>query len=452
MADVFTAFVLSGLLLIPVSVGTFFFAAEAPDYNNERISALLEKVHYVHATDTSSYAVFDWDNTCMFGDISYTAVLYQVENLNFRIKPQEFETLFALGYNANRTDICLINGTNSVLGQDINGVNMTLATLLSNTAKDYKVLFDAYIGPTYDLTNDSVLVSLADIKKTREFSNLRAKLAFLTFNLEAMDGGDDHSNCAMTIAMTVFPQLLVGMSEDEIRSLIRSSIRWNLAESLEMLTYISTGEVEVEGKYSKGLRYFNGQESTMRALRAAQVDVYVISASPQLFAEEAANLFGLGNTVPTNNVYGVRYAMNDAGLFTGKLVDKYPITWGPGKATIVSSILQQIHNGTAPIYASGDATGDCEMLSTVRNGIVHTNNRLKSSSSCIHEFYKKACKYFGSTEPITNNVYLLQGQDQTIGTWITSGFSTKDGATYESGLASHRECAHYYFLNDAVTL
>ncbi|RQM14316.1 hypothetical protein DD237_003688 [Peronospora effusa] len=33
---------------------------------------------------------------------------------------------------------------------------------------------------------------------------------------------------------------------------------------------------------------------------------------------------------------------------------------------------------------------------------------------------------FGATEPITTNTYLLQSHDQRIGTWITSGFSTKD--------------------------
>ncbi|CAH0474319.1 unnamed protein product [Peronospora belbahrii] len=180
------------------------------------------------------------------------------------------------------------------------------------------MLFDSYIGPIYNLTNDREPMSLHDVKKTREFSNFRAKLAFLTFGLEVIDGGNDHSDCAMTIAMTVFPQLLVGMSEDEIRSLIRSSIRWNLAESLQNPSYTSTGELKVEGKYSKGLRVFNGQESTMRALRAAKVEVYVISASPQLFAAEASNLIGLGNMVPNTNVYVVRFATNDAGLFTRK--------------------------------------------------------------------------------------------------------------------------------------
>ncbi|KAE8913892.1 hypothetical protein PF005_g9778 [Phytophthora fragariae] len=105
------------------------------------------------------------------------------------------------------------------------------------------------------------------------------------------------------------------------------------------------------------------------------------------------------------------------------------------------------HKGAAPIYSSGDSDGDCEMLSTVRDGIVDTNNRLMDNSTCIYSFYEKACQYFGTTEPITNNTYLLQGQDKSIGSWITSGFTTKDGVTYTSGVPTNDRCAAYRFLN-----
>ncbi|POM81560.1 Hypothetical protein PHPALM_452 [Phytophthora palmivora] len=448
MVRVFTLASLSAALLAScASASNFFLAAEAPDYNNKVVGNFLANVSAVRG-DGEAYAVFDWDNTCMFGDISYTSVFYQVDNLNFRFTPENFESIFSLGYNASSSDICLVNGPNSVLGQDVNGTDVTLATVLAETAKDYKVLYDAYVAPTYNLTSTSTPnATLDEIKETTEYQNFRAKMGFLLYGLEAMDGGDDHSDCSMKIAMTVFPHLLVGMKVDEIKSLIRSSIRWNLGQALEAPTYTSTGDLEVEGSYTKGLRFFNGQESTMRALRTAGVDVYIISASPQLYAAEAGNLFGLGNMVPNDNVYGVRFKTDDAGLFTGELVDNYPITWGPGKAKIVTSILKPIHQGAAPIYSSGDSDGDCEMMETVRDGVVDTNNRLKGNSTCINGFYVKACEYFGTTEPNTSNAYLLQGQDQVIGTWITSGFSTEDGVTYESAVDSYNGCTQYQFLD-----
>ncbi|KAG7395807.1 hypothetical protein PHYBOEH_003144 [Phytophthora boehmeriae] len=443
----FAALSVALLASTAAAADNFFIAAEAPDYNNKVVGELLANVSSVRKPG-EAYAVFDWDNTCMFGDISYTSFYYQVDNLNFRFAPEDFESIFSLGYNASSSDACLTNGTNSVIGQDVNGTDVTLATALSETAKDYKVLYESYIAPTYNLTSNSTAnVTLDEVKGTTEYLNFRAKMAFLIYSMEVMDGGDDHSQCGMKIAMTVLPHLVVGMTEDEMKTLIRASIRWNLGQALEEPTYTSTGDLAVEGSYTKGLRFFNGQETTMRALRAAGIDVYIISASPQIYAIEAGNLLGLGNMVPKDNVFGVRFKTDDAGLFTAEPVDNYPITWGPGKATIVTSILEEIHQGAAPVYGSGDAVGDCEMLSTVRDGVVDTNNRLKTGPSCINDLYRKACEYFDTTEPITNNHYLLQGQDQVIGTWITSGFSTKDGVKYESAVTDNDNCAAYQFLD-----
>ncbi|KAF1786762.1 HAD-like domain [Phytophthora cactorum] len=425
MARVFAAavtlavFVTSGTS-VSTKTSNYFVTPEAPDHNNEVVAKLLANVNSLR-NPGEAYAVFDWDNTCMFGDVSATSMFYQVDNLNFRFSPDEFESIFALGYNASSSsDTCLPNGTSSVIGQDANGDDVTLVAALADTAKDYKALYDAYIAPTYNLTN-------------------------------VMDGGNEYSECSLTNAMMVYPRLLVGMTEDEIRTSIRASIRWNLAESLDSFTYRSTGDLVVEGSYSKGLRVFSGQEATMRALREAGVEVYIISASPELFAEEAADLLGLGYLVPKTNVYGGRFTTDAAGKFSGKLQEDYPTTWGPGKATVVKSILMQIHEGAAPIYASGDSDGDCEMFSTVRDGIVDTNNRLMDNSTCIYSFYEKACLYFGTTEPITNNAYLLQGQDKSIGTWITSGFTTEDGANYSSGVATNDGCTVYKFLDKLCT-
>ncbi|KAG2770848.1 hypothetical protein JG687_00016204 [Phytophthora cactorum] len=453
MARVFAAavtlavFVTSGTS-VSTKTSNYFVTPEAPDHNNEVVAKLLANVNSLR-NPGEAYAVFDWDNTCMFGDVSATSMFYQVDNLNFRFSPDEFESIFALGYNASSSsDTCLPNGTSSVIGQDANGDDVTLVAALADTAKDYKALYDAYIAPTYNLTNGSAAsTTLSEIKETIEFLNFRAKLSFLLYSLIVMDGGNEYSECSLTNAMMVYPRLLVGMTEDEIRTSIRASIRWNLAESLDSFTYRSTGDLVVEGSYSKGLRVFSGQEATMRALREAGVEVYIISASPELFAEEAADLLGLGYLVPKTNVYGGRFTTDAAGKFSGKLQEDYPTTWGPGKATVVKSILMQIHEGAAPIYASGDSDGDCEMFSTVRDGIVDTNNRLMDNSTCIYSFYEKACLYFGTTEPITNNAYLLQGQDKSIGTWITSGFTTEDGANYSSGVATNDGCTVYKFLD-----
>ncbi|KAG6604626.1 uncharacterized protein IUM83_14105 [Phytophthora cinnamomi] len=450
MARVVASAALSTALLASrtnADASNYFVMAEAPDYNNKAVANLLANVNSVRKPG-EAYAVFDWDHSSMFGDMSATTMFYQVDNLNFRFSPKEFESIFSLGYNASSSDTCFPNGTHSVIGQDVNGADVTFLTVLTDTAEDYKVLYDAYIAPTYNLTCDSVASApLDDIKESAGFLNFRAKLGFLLSSLQMMNGGDDHSECSLINGMIVYPRLFVGMTEDEIKTLARASIRWNLAESLESLTYTSTGDVAVKSSYSKGLRVFGGQAAIMRVFREAGVAVYVLSGSPELLVAEAADFVGLGYLVARDYVYGGRFTTDAAGVFTGELVDNYPTTWGPGKATVITSILAQNHNGTAPIYSSGDSDGDCEALRTVRDGIVHINNRLKDNSTCIYSFYEKACQYFGTTEPTTNNMYLLQGQDKSIGSWITSGFTTKDGLKYTSGVSTNDGCATYKFLN-----
>ncbi|TYZ64861.1 hypothetical protein PybrP1_010582 [[Pythium] brassicae (nom. inval.)] len=427
----------------------WYVAAEAPDYNNAVHAEFLQTIKHVRGKG-ERYAVFDWDNTCMYGDISYTSVFYQMDNLEYRIQPEQFERTFALGYTASNGDECLPLGVNSVLGTDVNGANVTLARALAATAADYRVLYDAYIAPTHNLSaranrSTAVALTLAQARATAAFQNFRAKLAFLTFGLEASYGAKDRLPCAMRIGMTVFPQLLVGMTDAEIRALIRASVRWNLGAQLAAPSFTSSGDLAVKGDYSTGLRVFNGQETAMRSLRAFDTDVYIISASPQVFVEEVGRLLGLGFLVPSTNVFAVRFAF-DGGAFSGRLVADYPITWGPGKAAIVEKVLKPRYRNKAPVYASGDSDGDCDMLATVRDGIVHVNNRLKDASTCIQAFYELSCRFFLAQEPATKNKYLLQGQDKALGSWIPSGFSTKDGVSYKSSAAANNACAAYKFL------
>lgn len=440
-----TAMVAMSTLASSVAGINYFTMAEAPDYNNKMVGQLLENVGSLREPG-EAYAVFDWDNTCMFGDMSYTTSYYQVENLIMRLSPQDLATVFSLGYNASSGDACFINGTSTVIGQGVNGTDVTLATAIDETVKDYEVLYDSYIAPAYNLTNSSATTSLEDLKETTTFSNFRAKMAFLLYGVGIRDGGDPYSDCAMTVGMSELAFLSIGMTEREIRAMVRESIRWHLAQELDYLTFQSTGDFVVEGSFYKGLRLFNGQETVFRGLRDAGIDVFVISASPELYVLEVADFLGLGYMVPRSNVYGVRFKTDDAGLFTAQYEDDYPITWGPGKETVVNTILKPMHKGAPPIYASGDSDGDCEMISTVRDGIAYINNRLSDNSTCINGYYQKACQYFNSTEPDTNNTYLLQGQDQVIGSWITSGFTTEDGVTFESGVEDFDGCAAYQFL------
>jgi hypothetical protein len=61
------------------------------------------------------------------------------------------------------------------------------------------------------------------------------------------------------------------------------------------------------------------------------------------------------------------------------------------------------YSGNARVFSSGDSNSECEMLATVRDGIVDINNHLNDSLSCTYGFYQKACRCFKSLELSTKN-------------------------------------------------
>ncbi|CAK4671212.1 hypothetical protein LEN26_002594 [Aphanomyces euteiches] len=450
---------LATVLTAIVSVAAHdYFPAESPEYNSKAINDMFAKLPSVRKAG-EAFALYDWDNTMMFGDISESSVWYQVSNLNFRFSPADFDKIFSLGYTADSKDECFPAGLNSVAASG-KGQNVTLADLIKLAKADYTNLYNAYIAPTYKLTTYSEPPStahaacgenplpgnmtLAQIQETTVFNNFAASFGSLVFYLENYGGADDFAKCAIRAGMTALPQMLVGMTKDEIHDLIRLSMRANLKAAIGTITYTHTDNAAVTVDMPKGLRIFNGQEASLRAMRSQNMSVYIISASPQEFVEIASTHSGLTYEVPSTNTYGVRFQYTADGKFTGELVDQttYPITWGPGKAWVSENLLSPRHNGAKPVYASGDANGDCAMMHLVRDGVVMVNNRLKTSPNCIQSFYELACQYYGQVDPSTNSMYIMQGQDKEMGSWINSGWSTKNGKDYSSG-ATKSACLSY---------
>ena len=53
--------------------------------NREVLENLIKKYR-----DTNSYAVFDWDNTSIQGDTQLNLFIYQIENLIYKLNPEQF--------------------------------------------------------------------------------------------------------------------------------------------------------------------------------------------------------------------------------------------------------------------------------------------------------------------------------------------------------------------------
>ncbi|EGZ12369.1 hypothetical protein PHYSODRAFT_336793 [Phytophthora sojae] len=186
-------------------------------------------------------------------------------------------------------------GTSSLLGQDVNGAGATLATRL------------AKIGPRCSTTRTSPHIQ-ADQQRFRNavvkrpLDVIKEAIVYLHFCFSARDDGlrQGHSDCLQKISSRA---MLVDMTETETMTL-------GLALADPM--YTSAGDLEVDGSFTKDLRFFSGQKSAMHAHRAAGVGVYIIGASPELYTVAAGSCFGLGDMVPKENRCGVRFTTDEA--------------------------------------------------------------------------------------------------------------------------------------------
>ncbi|EGZ12145.1 hypothetical protein PHYSODRAFT_336609 [Phytophthora sojae] len=171
-------------------------------------------------------------------------------------------------------------GTSSLLGQDVNGAGATLATGL------------AKIGPRCSTTRTSPHIQ-ADQQRFRNavvkrpLDVIKEAIVYLHFFFSARDDGlrQGYSDCLQKISSRA---MLVDMTETEPMTL-------GLALADPM--YTSVGELQVDGSFTKDLRFFSGQKSAMHALHAAGVGVYII---------------GSCDMVPKENRCGVRFTTDEA--------------------------------------------------------------------------------------------------------------------------------------------
>ena len=137
-------------------------------YAYKTLSSLIENYGSSSSSYDSAckpYAVFDFDNTSIIGDIELTVMSYQLENLIFKIKPEDlFETLtMDLGY---------IDKDLSIEGKP----GITVRMLANDISADYKYLYDNYISIFQDKSSEEAACTLEKISESPEHQDFKAKV------------------------------------------------------------------------------------------------------------------------------------------------------------------------------------------------------------------------------------------------------------------------------------
>ncbi|ALS03247.1 phosphoserine phosphatase [Enterococcus silesiacus] len=338
------------------------------------------------------YAVFDWDNTTIFNDIGEATFMYQIENLQFKMTPEELE-------KALKMNIPKDNFKDEWNNSDGNAVNIDKVT--SDIVNDYKI-----IDQSYDGMNGQK--KLAEIKDTEEYKDFSTKIRYL---YDAI--GDTFSS---DISYPWVTYLFTGMTADEVQELTREAIDYSLNLPIEMVTLKSpeslkseAGQVEVN--VQRGIRTIPEMQNLYKILMENGIEVYVCSASYIDVIIPFATEEKYGYEVPTDHIYAMRL-VKEKDVIQTKFDTAYNQTQGDGKTKTIKKYIAEKHNNNGPILVAGDSAGDVAMLTDFDDmelGLIFNRNK----SGDIGELYKKA-----TDKESTNPNYLLQGRDENTGKLI----------------------------------
>ena len=354
------------------------------------------------------YTVFDWDQTCIFNDTEEELFRYQIENLLFKMTPEQFA--YAIRYQIPADDFA--KDYNNLDGQPVN-----IDKVGSDLDARYKYIYENYVGFKGSKTLD-------EIKATEEFIDFRGKLAYL---YEAI-GGTFSADVSYPWVLYLF----TGMTTQEVQAIAERSNDKAIGERLESYILTSSEKLKgnagvVTGKYKRGLRMAPEMSNLMNTLRANGIDVYVCTASLEDVIKVFAGLPKYGYNVPEENIIGMRLEKDSKGLYKTEYKKDYPQTQQMGKTQAIKQILVKKY-GHGPIFVATDSQGDYYMATDFKDTqLVLVINRVRSLSDKITILAKEASETIGKPDAR----YVLQGRNENMGQFRPSESTIRYGKTEE---------------------
>ena len=377
-----------------------------------RIQAVIDE-----NANKGKYVVFDFDNTSVIFDIQEALLVYQIENLIFKIKPEDMTEVLETG----------IPDLNKSMGTSLDGKNITPATLAADISSDYAWLYKNYKGLAGDKDLDYIHAS-------NQYQDFAAKVRFMYNNL------GDYFDHAVSYPWVTY--LFTGMTPAEVQELAGASHQY-WADYGRYAEVTWTSPIELPGKsgvvsasFITGLTFTDELKDLYATLMANGIDVYIVSASPIDTVLAANKAMGYG--VPEDRVFAMRNKLDANGRYINEYnydwggEGKYAQTQGEGKSTIITNFIAPKYNGSGPLMVFGDSAGDWNMMTDWMDegdtvlGVIFNRYR-KPSSDPIWEGSNEAAQTIGDP----NARFVLQGRDENTGELRPSEKSIMLGTTEE---------------------
>ena len=267
------------------------------------------------------FAVFDFDNTCIFRDIGQAMFRHQLLQLYYRIPPA------------------------------------TLAALIPEQGPQlahapWQVLREAI------LSHYALLWPYLEKNQREEAKKTSSYLPFTVLLYWFVLKAREEENLGSPYVLALLAKLQAGFTLQELQSFCSAILKETQEEQLA-INYLGAKLPDplgnIEASYPTGLKVFEEMRELMKTLLAHNITPYVISASSDWLVKTAAEQ--LGFPVQEGHIFGVRTSMNSEGRVLPESARDFPLTYRKGKSEVIDRFI-----GNNPFLVAGDADTDYEML------------------------------------------------------------------------------------------
>ncbi len=308
---------------------------------NPRVKSALDELLRTAGRESAGYdganppaAVFDFDDTCIFGDIGEQALRRQIDNLVFGLLPDHFDRLLPRE-PAGATHLPASYG----------------GARIADLAAD---LADHYAHLRADLPAMGALQPPNAIRERPDYVDFVVKMNLL------FDALIDTPGVGKAWVYPWTARFFAGLDRATVRAMAMEA--WAsacVAPIGERVLASPPGFVSRAGaqrvSIRTGVRALPEMAWLFEALRDAGFDAYVVTASLEdVVSPTASHVYGIDEAC----VFGMRTIMEN-GRYTDAVDERdgYAITFGPGKTRIIENFV-----GRAPLLVAGDSDTDHHML------------------------------------------------------------------------------------------
>lgn len=314
----------------------------------ESLYLAINKLIAKHGRDNEAYnpekkpfAVFDWDNTSIIGDVEEALLYYMVRNVSFKMNLEEFYDL--IRKNVDRKDY-----SEKFNNLDKQRVNIDLIS--QDIKRAYEKLYE-------NLDSFEGGKTLEEVQDTDYYQEFVSKMLY-RYRASSFDEDAEDPYCWMSF-------LLKNYRTEEVYDLCKSAYAFMKKERIRVEEFISP-EIKSEAgrisiKYFVGIRPLDEMVDLYQSLEENGIDCYIVSASfidiVRAFATDTSNNYKMKE----DKVLGLRLMKDDEGKILPKFDKDFPISIREGKVQTINKLIKNDRN-YGPIMVGGDSDGDFAML------------------------------------------------------------------------------------------